>query len=656
MKAHSAPPQRQPTTPTDKRSSAATPILTAIPGDPFTTAFHPVSPLSSQSKDVGSKDQKLRNSGTREKVGQISRDEMNLAEFPLTVLSTRANPSLKTLEFTDTLKGKNGEQTTRHWIITGADKFGLPTASDDEVLLGLLKLTVDDGMRARRVYFTRYELLKVLRWTTEGRNYTRLQRALDRLTGVRIKATNAFYDNNEKSYSTRNFGIIDSYEINCGREGDVSSSFFEWSDVLFSSFKSGFIKKLDWDVYLSLESAVAKRLYRYLDKHFWFKSRLELNLFVLAHEKVGISRNYRYPSLLRQQLDPALEELCLRNLISSFEYKGKGKDTTLIVFGISSTPRAVATARATTHTDYRDNHSPSQSGHSPSELGLAKNPYAPNGVAYDSGPDIKTFGGDKNREIMTLNSRSDNSQSEDLGGDIPTNSVGKEDSILVTNRGLEWKLGNLFSQIVDALVRRGLTESQALRLLDGRVDAELQRVGLIIEHFDALLTQKSLRVSRSPIGFLYRAVENFRHYRLPSDAKSVGAVANQIAQARSSYGTGHGGGGNSGSWQKDSSTTRPLASRNGRSQDTKNSPSTDELNREVEYLVYRRRKISELRAALSVSELAELTSGVEAALSKLKGIIRSENFKEAVEHAVAEKIAKIGKIPSYAQWLAADKN
>src|SRR5471030_2458400 len=130
---------------------------------------------------------------------RVSRDEMNLAEFPLTVLSTRSNPSLKTLEFKDSIKGRNGEVLERKWIITGADKFGLPTSSDDEVLLGLLKLTVEKGMQERKIYFTRYELLKTLKWTTEGRSYIRLQKALDRLSGVRIKASNAFYDNDSKA-------------------------------------------------------------------------------------------------------------------------------------------------------------------------------------------------------------------------------------------------------------------------------------------------------------------------------------------------------------------------------------------------------------------------------------------------------------------------
>jgi plasmid replication initiation protein len=274
---------------------------------------------------------------------------MNLAEFPLTVLSKRVDPSVKTLEFSDSVKGKNGEVVNRAWIITGADKFGLPTSSDDEVLLGLLKLTADDGIRSRKIFFTRYELLKILRWTTEGRSYSRLQNALDRLSGVRIKATNAFYDNEMKLHSTKNFGIIDEYEINDGR--DTRPSFFTWSEVLYKSFQVGFIKKLDLDFYLDLRSAVSKRLYRYLDKHFWYRSKIQVNLFTLAHEKIGISRNYLYASSLRQQLEPALEELAERGMLSHYEFVGKGQSTEMILVaahGVRKESRERAVGEGTT--------------------------------------------------------------------------------------------------------------------------------------------------------------------------------------------------------------------------------------------------------------------------------------------------------------------
>lgn len=272
--------------------------------------------------------------------GASSRDEMNLAEFPITVLSTRADPKIKTLEFQDSVKLKSGKLLRREWIITGADKFGLPTATDDEVLLGLLKLTVDDGIKSQKVYFTRYELLRILKWSTEGRSYSRLQNALDRLSGVRVKATNAFFDNEAKSHRTKNFGIIDAYEINDGRDSGHKPSFFIWSEELFNSFQVGFIKKFDLDFYLDLKSSISKRLYRYLDKLFWYKTRHTFNLFTLAHEKIGISRNYKYASSIKQQLDPALQELIEQNFISGVEYQGRGRNTEIILSAAQKKPRS----------------------------------------------------------------------------------------------------------------------------------------------------------------------------------------------------------------------------------------------------------------------------------------------------------------------------
>ncbi len=255
-----------------------------------------------------------------------SRDEMNLAEFPLAVLSTRVNPKIKTLEFSDSQRMPNGEILQRKWIITGADKFGLPTATDDDVTLGLICLTMDEGFRNKKVFFTRYELLKILRWSTEGKSYTRLTKSLDRLSGVRIKATNSFYDNSLKAYQTRNFGLIDAYEINDERGASKDpNSFFIWSDVIFDSFSAGYIRKINLDFYFNLKSAVSRKLYRYLDKHFYYKNTIEKPLKLLAFEKLGLSRNYKYTSSIIQQLKPACEELVHKGFLSDYKIIDRGE-------------------------------------------------------------------------------------------------------------------------------------------------------------------------------------------------------------------------------------------------------------------------------------------------------------------------------------------
>ena len=70
------------------------------------------------------------------------KDELNLAEFPLAVISSRPQPDIKTLCFEDRIWDMSrSEMVTRKLIITASDEYGLPTALDEEVILGLVQLS-----------------------------------------------------------------------------------------------------------------------------------------------------------------------------------------------------------------------------------------------------------------------------------------------------------------------------------------------------------------------------------------------------------------------------------------------------------------------------------------------------------------------------------
>lgn len=483
------------------------------------------------------------NTENQEKLPRVSRDEMNLAEFPLTVLSTRSDPSIKTLEFSDTITGKSGDTIQRKWTITGADKFGLPTASDDEVLLGLLKLSVDKGFESPKIFFTRYELLKTLQWTTEGRSYSRLQKALDRLSGVRIKAANAFYDNANKKHSTVNFGIIDAYELNDGKGNGTQPSFFTWSDVLYNSFQVGFIKKLDLGFYLGLESAVSKRLFRYLDKHFWYKSKITINVFVLAHEKLGISRNYAYLSSIKQQLDPALNELIGTGFLHSFQYDGKGEGATLTVSAASRKPRALE--------------------------------------------------GKRIEEQVTAANQTNSEQS-------------------------------LASKLLD----RGLKGTQIDYLLTGKDDVQLRKIERIVTYYDLLVKKKSHLVSKSPIGFLYKAIERYESFTLPGEQQDFKYHKNDAGSVISH-------------------NTGVRAEMNGRVTGAK----MVAIDPRGEYLTARKYEAEELKQNAEPEMLAKLRSEVAEKISNLRGVISKEKFEHAVEVGVEENLLKLFAFPKFEDWL-----
>lgn len=489
----------------------------------------------------------------------IIRDEMNLAEFPLSVLSTRVDPSIKTLEFQDTIHDKNRQPTVRKWIITGADKFGLPTSSDEEVLMGLLKLSADQNFKSDKVEFTRYELLKILKWSTEGRSYTRLQKSLDRLSGVRIKASNAFYDIKSGQNCTKNFGIIDAYEINGARGEQNAPSYFIWSETMFDSFQNGNIKKLDFDFYLSLKSAVSKRLYRYLDKRFWWGSKIEDSLFNLAHEKLGISRNYKYASSIVQQLEPALEELQKSNYLRKYEFIGKGVNMRVAFYKAEG--------------------------------------YVVKGQAQKENNNEKENKSSSNKE-----------KTIDISSYIEKNNSAKQEKENNSEN-------NLYLEISNKLIQRGIQEKQVDKLLSNKQEESLNKINDIISYYDYLIQKSSPLVSKSPIGWLYKAVQI--EFNVPQKFVS------ENLEEREEKSKAH--------------------------ERQKKQTQKDKLKQVFEE--ERSLQLREVKEELGESELEKITKEVKESLKNVQNLISKERFNESVNHAVNEKIAQSFALPSFEEWL-----
>ncbi|MBS1816534.1 MAG: replication initiator protein A [Acidobacteria bacterium] len=246
------------------------------------------------------------------------RDELNFAEFPLASLSSTLPKGVKTLEFSDQIFDKSrNDHVTRRLTITASDKYGLPTAMDDEVILGLIQLTAQAENVDRKVLFTRYELLKLLNWTDDSRNYSRLKQSLNRWLGVTLYYDHAWWSKEEQSWVSEGFHVLEQVTIldnerrrRRTKEGgqEAGKSFFVWNEVVFNSFRAGYLKQLDFDFYKRLDSAIAKRMYRFLDKRFYRGSRLECDLRTFACEHIGLSKSY-HTGELKRVLTPAIAEL-----------------------------------------------------------------------------------------------------------------------------------------------------------------------------------------------------------------------------------------------------------------------------------------------------------------------------------------------------------
>lgn len=258
----------------------------------------------------------------------VGRDEMNLAEFPLSLLSERSSAGAMTFSRERTLVLADGSKLHQSWLVTGSPEFGLPQPGDEDVLLGLLKIASDNGFESPTVHFTQMALLNVVQWRNQGFYFKRLEQALARLKTTSILATNAFWNNTTKTYQTRHFGIIDSYELwerrqgtGCAKLFALSSNWARLSTEFFSSIQAGYIKPLDLKVYFALQSSIAKRLYRFLDKKGYRKEQFSINLQQLATVHLGLGDSTcRYVSWIKRELDRAHRELVALDFLESATY------------------------------------------------------------------------------------------------------------------------------------------------------------------------------------------------------------------------------------------------------------------------------------------------------------------------------------------------
>jgi len=245
------------------------------------------------------------------------RDEMNLAEFPLSGLSNRLKGEKSTLVFEERVADKErGGTVDRRLTVSPSVEYGLPRALDDEVILGLVQLSKATDFSGRNVSFVPAELFRILGWREEGRSYTRLETSLKRWLGVTLYYNNAWRDNAKKIWVDEHFHLLERVVVRRRRTGGdtrlpgKSRGLWSvtWNEVVFRSFEAGYLKKLDMELYRELHLTAAKRMYRFLDKRLHFRRHRTFDLRTFACEHIGFGRRDDN-SQLKRRFNPAIDEL-----------------------------------------------------------------------------------------------------------------------------------------------------------------------------------------------------------------------------------------------------------------------------------------------------------------------------------------------------------
>jgi hypothetical protein len=146
---------------------------------------------------------------------QRTKYEMNLAEFPLAILSKRKPTKPEAIEYHDTITGKDGEIVARTWRVKPSHDYGFGSTTITALLFELFQLWKQQGFVSRKIQFQSiYNIIHLIGLKNPSdKDYERIRNDLTALVEISIEAKNAFWDNEKKAYVTKIFHLFDSVTL-----------------------------------------------------------------------------------------------------------------------------------------------------------------------------------------------------------------------------------------------------------------------------------------------------------------------------------------------------------------------------------------------------------------------------------------------------------
>ena len=199
------------------------------------------------------------------------RDELNLADFPISVLQ-RQQPLdaegrkvdqvvYESTTYDPVIRRRVPQRVT----LTTATRYGLPTPADENVILALLYTAKRaNDFTEPRVHFSPHQLFRIMRWDANSRSYARLSQVLLRLKSLTIFYENAWWDPSghkyEEEFAT---GIVAEYRLIKTKlrrkAGVIPPSYVHWTPQFWKSLAGGNLKKLDLDRLFALNLPTSQR-------------------------------------------------------------------------------------------------------------------------------------------------------------------------------------------------------------------------------------------------------------------------------------------------------------------------------------------------------------------------------------------------------------
>ncbi|MEO0282086.1 MAG: bifunctional DNA primase/polymerase, partial [candidate division WOR-3 bacterium] len=257
--------------------------------------------------------------------------EKNLLRLPIFTYSKEKIHKAEKIEVV--FENKN---VKRNWTVIPSIVYGLPGPFDEMIFMAINKIIselpkpisnpINIGSLKNIAKMIGYE-------TFSGHVLNLIKNSIKRIKSINLLSETVYFDAVKKKFITDMFSIIDRviFQGELDDNGDKIKNTYIWlNPVYLKNINAGYVSKIDYNIYFSLKSFIAKGIYRNLSPLFSI-SNLPIKIsYKKLTQKLQIKQE-KYLSDIRTQLNPAHKELIKFGIFKEIRYE-QSKSNLLILY------------------------------------------------------------------------------------------------------------------------------------------------------------------------------------------------------------------------------------------------------------------------------------------------------------------------------------
>src|ERR671912_391463 len=221
---------------------------------------------------------------------------------------------------------EDGRKAQRRFRYTPSKEYGDTTDFDRDVYRAIILHAFQNGGMPPDgiVYFSLYQLRKILDLPEKGDSYRKIRESIVKLQTMSVNADT--YWQELKGFKSEYYSTFNrvNFEANEDRYGRASEHHWvRFDEVIVRSYHEGYVRDLDHNFYFSLNKKHSRALYSEIDLGRGKGLVWELPLSDLSL-RLGMAASYRSPSAKKRALAAAHEEMKRKGFLAGVSFPEKG--------------------------------------------------------------------------------------------------------------------------------------------------------------------------------------------------------------------------------------------------------------------------------------------------------------------------------------------